>query len=353
MKRTMTVLLCMGLVILAAACGADAGSSSDSLPPDNDPSLSQGSQSIPLSSSGQESSLPEEPPASDDYLPFADFMTPGDFENFCLREGMRPNVTALSPNGEKLLFFRQEFEEPTDLWAVGKDSQPQLILSSEKQLSQNAIKSALWYNEDTVLLIIGYRYGTVSPGGDVYRLDMTSTTLHLLYRPESDREQVVSMKVEDECLVAEVAVYDEDYNNHTTEVRTVPLLVENAAVGRYTQEPLPADAAGLAVDSPDVSGTATVDVMDLDDSGEGILIVPRYAGSDIRVYSVKQVGDGFVNSGWLGAVYNTSDDYVLRLNTVLPEGAPTVKVVINCFGRHGEFLVSYDGRGETSVRIIK
>ena len=356
MKRILTVLLCT-LLMVFTACGTNGGSSGEtsaSQLQSSDSSLSQDAQEFSEESpASKETSLSAEVPIPQDYLPFADFMTPGDFENFCLREGFRPNVAIQSPNGEKMIFYRQEEGQPTDLWVVEKESQPQLVLSSEKQLSQNSIKSAMWYNDGTVLLIIGYRDGAVSPGGDVYRLDMSSTTLHLLYRPEAERAQVVAMRVEDQCLIAEIALYDEEYDSFVTETRTIPLLVENAAISRYTQDLLDEDVAGIAVISPEEPEAATVDVLDLDASGTSIYIVPRYAGSDIRLYSVKPVEEGFVNSGWINAVYNTSDDYILRLNTALPQDIPAVKVVIDCFDMHGEFLVSHDGAEGVSVRPIR
>ena len=358
MKRTLTVLLCVGLMLLAIACGADPESPIFS-------EIEEQSEGVFSSQSAFSNSSYEdagngrdgESLVDDGYFLVSDFMTPGDFENFCLREGVHPNTAIPSPDGEQLIFFDMEEEGAVDLWSVKKGEEPQRILSSERQLAHNAIKSAIWYNNDTVLLIIGYRFETVSPGGDVYRLDMASTTLHLLYRPEGDREQVVSMAVQDMCLVAEVASYDEDYTDFVMETRTVPLLVENAAIAHYWQEPMPEDSAGLAVvldlDSGAQAEAATVETMDLDASGESILIIPRYAGSDIRLYSVKHIGDSFVNSGWINAVYNTADDYILQLNMELPETVPTVKVVINCFGQMGEFLIDYDGQDGNRIRVIQ
>ncbi|MEA5010307.1 MAG: DUF4652 domain-containing protein [Angelakisella sp.] len=352
MNRILTVLLCVGLLFLMA-CGADTGVSGSSISTvtESSQSSSSGSTSPPASQSEQTST--PEPTVKEDYAPFVDFMTPGDFENFCLKQGYRPNTTVLSPDGSKLLFYRAEFEESTELWMVQRDTAPVLLLPAAQISEQDAVKQVMWYNNDTVLLIVGYRYGTVSPGGDVYRLDVTSKTLHLLYRPQGEREQVADLKVDGDQLTMEVFVYDEQYNHYEKEIRTIPLLVENAAVSRYYDKELPDEAAGLAVSRLEDPEAAAVEVMDLDESGEGILIIPRYVGSDIRLYSVKEVNGSFVNVGWLGAFYNTGEDYALRLNTILPEGMPFVKVVISCFDRHGEFLVSYDGRGETDVRIIK
>ena len=354
MNRILTVLLCIGLMILTAACGADTGapgSSADALSEVSQTSSSK-SESAPASQSPSAPS--QEPPAKEDYGPFADFMTPGDFENFCMKQGWRPNTAVLSPDGQKLLFFQREFEEATELWMVEREVPPVLVLPSVQISEQDAVKEAMWYDNETVLLIVGYRYGTVSPGGDVYRLDITSKTLHLLYRPESDREQVTALKVEGDELLMDVVVFDEQYQNHETEVRSLPLLVENVAVKRYFDGELSAETAGLAVTiDPANPIEKNMQAVDLDDSGEAILIVPRYVGSDIRIYQVSEVGGSFVNIGWLGAAYNTGEDYVMRLNTLLPEGMPTVKVVISCFDRHGEFLVGYDGRGESDVRLIQ
>ena len=149
----------------------------------------------------------------------------------------------------------------------------------------------------------------------------------------------------------DLLTFDGEMMNPAPSQITAPLYPESSAPGRFTREEPPAGAVALAADpdASDAAGSCSAQLK-LDDSGEGVVIVPRYQGSAVRIYSIQERDGSFVHTGWLGAYYNTPDGWSLDLRALLPEGSPVVKVVVSCFGKTGEFLVAFDGRGESSVR---
>lgn len=349
MKRLLIFLL-SGCLLLLAACDAAK------TPPGDGSS----SQPGPPSSQGQSQ---EDPPNEDVPLPtcpvsaqaFIDQVGQPAWDGLVEYLGVTPNVF-LRRDQDRWLFYYQEFEEPTTLWGYDpSQGEPILELLPQAKLPGNTSikKVVLVPDSDEALLILGHRYGTVSPGGDLYRLDLTSKVLSPFYATGKPEVQVVDAVPMGDSLLLEVQTFDSNMEHPQTTKKTLPLYVESGALAAVFDQPAPAGAVGGARQPlPDGHPFKPVQVLRLDQSGESVLILPRYTGSTVRVYQVKLVGNTFVNTGWLAAYYNTPDGWALDLQTMLPEGAPTVKVVISNFGKTGEFLAGYDGKGESDMRWI-
>ena len=76
---------------------------------------------------------------------------------------------------------------------------------------QQTPKKFLWVDDERFLVIIGYAFGTTSPGGDVYLVDARTGQGALWYKPE-DYSEVTDLKLEKGKVIMSVVRFDEDYH---------------------------------------------------------------------------------------------------------------------------------------------
>jgi hypothetical protein len=83
-----------------------------------------------------------------------------------------------------------------------------------------------WVDNERIMVIIGFAYGTVKKGGDVYLLDVLTGELKVVYKTGDKREEVESFDYENGQLNMIVNVYEDDnlMNSHE-EKRTVPYVI--------------------------------------------------------------------------------------------------------------------------------
>jgi hypothetical protein len=103
-----------------------------------------------------------------------------------------------------------------------KASNNKWILSLTENVKQYTPKFVEWLNEENLLVIIGYSHGTVSPGGEIFKVNINTGSTELVYGLPSNREQVVSFKKGNNELSLQVVVYtDDNMNEYKTEQRTI------------------------------------------------------------------------------------------------------------------------------------
>lgn len=72
-------------------------------------------------------------------------------------------------------------------------------------------KRLTWFNDHEIILLLGYPYGTIAIGGDIYKLDIKSRELNMLYE-FPDTIQITSLNYENNQLLLEGEEYiDENY----------------------------------------------------------------------------------------------------------------------------------------------
>ncbi|MFC4411418.1 DUF4652 domain-containing protein [Chungangia koreensis] len=133
-----------------------------------------------------------------------------------------PNPWIPSPNGDKevLLEGYGEFESVGTI--VLKNVSNNTFENIELNGRQWTPKQIEWFDNDSLLMIIGYTYGTVTRGGDVYHLNLDTLELTPVIEL-SDREEVADFKIEGNQLIYDVFMHDEDYNDGHKETRTFDL----------------------------------------------------------------------------------------------------------------------------------
>lgn len=75
---------------------------------------------------------------------------------------------------------------------------------------QNTPKSILWIDDDNVISIVGLGYGTISLGGNLYKINVKTGEVKTIYNTGTARKQVISVKKVDNKLELEVLVYDDE-----------------------------------------------------------------------------------------------------------------------------------------------
>ncbi|MGI5852737.1 MAG: DUF4652 domain-containing protein [Bacillota bacterium] len=103
-----------------------------------------------------------------------------------------------------------EFESFADVYIedVKEASRWQLQLALEGNLTP---KKFLWVDDDRFLTILGYAFGTTSPGGDVYLVDARTGQGALWYKP-GEYSEVTELKKEKGKIIMSVVRFDENYN---------------------------------------------------------------------------------------------------------------------------------------------
>lgn len=135
-----------------------------------------------------------------------------------------PSKPVISPRGDRLAFIEPYLWETIgDVFLYdGEREEKELLLSRENLPAQTSPKDLYWLDSHHLLMIIGYAYGTVSVGGDLYLLHIEDRELSLIYETELE-EEVKEVKVQGEELLLRVAIFHEDYLDYDLEERRLHL----------------------------------------------------------------------------------------------------------------------------------
>ena len=124
-----------------------------------------------------------------------------------------PSEPVKSPNGQHAAYLAPfEWEEISDLYIVDlkEGSQKKLIEGN----SESKPKNVIWENDEHVLVILGYPYGTVSIGGNIYRVNIETGTQEQLTDYEDDT-QITDFHIEDGTLhYSGIKYTDNEMNEH-------------------------------------------------------------------------------------------------------------------------------------------
>jgi hypothetical protein len=91
-----------------------------------------------------------------------------------------PRVVGKSPSGDVVAFLEPfEFEMVADLYVFDVPARSLRRLTEHRDhASTVSVKAAQWYDDRTIYYLQGYRYGTVSRGGDLWRVDVPTGERH-------------------------------------------------------------------------------------------------------------------------------------------------------------------------------
>ena len=116
--------------------------------------------------------------------PLPDFAAPDDVQRIAVR----------SPDGTRTaVLYPVEFEEPADLYVMNAAGEGTRYALAESVATTLTPKNVGWIDARTLWVILGYRYGTVSPGGDLHLVDPTTGRGRIVWvTPDSGRTQAIA-----------------------------------------------------------------------------------------------------------------------------------------------------------------
>ncbi|MBF8436423.1 DUF4652 domain-containing protein [Halanaerobiaceae bacterium Z-7014] len=126
-----------------------------------------------------------------------------------------PSEPIISPAGNKLAFIAPfQWETVGSIYIYDYESNSlNELLSADQIEAQNSPKGIWWYNDDYLLAIIGYAYGTVSVGGDLFLVEIeTGNPRRVIGLTEY--QEVKSISLDDQYIYLEIAEFDENFNEY-------------------------------------------------------------------------------------------------------------------------------------------
>lgn len=143
----------------------------------------------------------------------------GNIKQILCNEGC--SQPSLNFSKDKLVYITPlEWEEigKLMLYDVKRDTLTELKIDDIP--SQYTIKKVSWIGEDKLIMIIGFAYGTVSVGGDLYTYDLNRRILKKIYKC-INIEEVKAFNLQKNSLELEIAVFDEDFNSYSIKNETL------------------------------------------------------------------------------------------------------------------------------------
>lgn len=225
-KYLLFLLLAMTLVI--GAC-SNAGETTTEAPTDTEPTEKQDTPTEKESEETVSQQDPEETTEAPDFHDIQlntesntiELLSP-DGEVLTLAEG-NPSEPLKSPNGEKAAYISPYgWEELSDLYLVDlKDGKQDVLVSND---SESKPKEFMWEDDEHLLVIIGSPYGTVSVGGDIYRINIETNEKEAIVSTDDKTEITKLERIEDGVLYYSGIQYtDDEWNEHQEYANQVTL----------------------------------------------------------------------------------------------------------------------------------
>lgn len=94
-----------------------------------------------------------------------------------------PRLIGPSPSKQAVAFLEpSEFETAANLYVFDVPARTLRRLTDNDERSTLSVKAARWFDDRTIYYLEGYRYGTVSRGGDLWRADLESLSVECIVR---------------------------------------------------------------------------------------------------------------------------------------------------------------------------
>lgn len=152
----------------------------------------------------------------------------GELKSICL-ESTSP-MPAVSPNRKRIAYIHPfEWEEIGELYIYNIDNDnTEIAITREDIADQSTVKAAKWLDDRYILTIIGYAYGTVRVGGDLYLYDTKDEDLKLIVEANSlDKTtanglvEIMDFKIMDKYIILKLAKHDKEFMEYTVEDRKI------------------------------------------------------------------------------------------------------------------------------------
>lgn len=289
---------------------------------------------------------------------YASYMSTEQYDALFGTSGLIPGDPVASPDGGSIMYFYPaEFEEEAGLFRYDLSEQTTQTVLSQKDIgTTQSIKWLQWQQDGTLLLVIGYRYGTISPGGALYLLTPEEAPkLRLLYATQGEYEQVLSAQLKGDTLALTLAEFDNEFLDYAKTSRTVKVNPASAPYAQLFGVPGASDdAIAVIINQPETAVLAAypnLDRYEHDQSGESLLVVPSQEGTRITLETMEfsEAQGDFVATG---VVYDRMSmaGQALYIQAVRPEGGPQLRLTVTSGEKTVVYLITYNGRDGTPER---
>lgn len=142
-------------------------------------------------------------------------------ENLTILTSDMDQVPEIAPDSEKMMFISPfGFEMRGNLWIY--DFKANKLLKVLEAGENQSIKFATWYDENTILYIEGFAFGTVSQGGQLKSLNLKTLKSQLIAEGANDHEEITRVYKEQQTWFYELITFDEQYMNYTIKTKKIP-----------------------------------------------------------------------------------------------------------------------------------
>jgi len=116
------------------------------------------------------------------------------------------------PNNNQIAYIDSlEFETIGNLWIYDLEKEENIQKTKFDYDQTDTVKVVKWLDEQNILVIIGFCYGTVTQGGSLYRYNLNDETLELLIESEKSMEFKDINIVGDKVILSKVIWKDDNY----------------------------------------------------------------------------------------------------------------------------------------------
>ncbi|MFW6324131.1 MAG: DUF4652 domain-containing protein [Desulfovibrionales bacterium] len=128
----------------------------------------------------------------------------------------------VSPGGKRLAFVMPTgFEVPGEVHIMDADLSVRTAVPVRDMPDNHCAKKIAWYDNRYLAVIVGFTFGTVTVGGDVFFFDTEEDRLFPIYTEQSSSREVMDILVENGAIHMQIAVFNSDYTEYTIEEKVL------------------------------------------------------------------------------------------------------------------------------------
>ncbi|MEA3423295.1 MAG: DUF4652 domain-containing protein [Bacillota bacterium] len=134
-----------------------------------------------------------------------------------------PSEPVINSSKDKVVFIDNFYWEALgSVWIFDVDEEKSEIIIESKIGDQEKPKSLTWYDDNKLLVVIGYAYGTVSVGGDLYLYDFHSGELSLMIETDIYTE-IIDTEITADGVKVNYAKFNEDATEYEVESEIITM----------------------------------------------------------------------------------------------------------------------------------
>ena len=130
-----------------------------------------------------------------------------------------PTKPVISADKKKLAYISPyEFEVIGEVFMYNYLEDTKKAVVTHKDIPENlAPKNINWFDDRYLLVVLGFAYGTVSIGGDLYVYDTVDDKMSLLISQEDEKGEIRSIRIEQDTIKLEIVVFNDDFTDYKIE----------------------------------------------------------------------------------------------------------------------------------------